>query len=271
MLGDSRALKEMKFRLNTTWYHGTFKDSYEDIKANGINVDLGIALKRKLDFGPGFYLTSHQKQAERFIRGKHQSLLFNKDRTPCVIVYEIDMEKLLSNFKGYYFFDFDKDFADFVAENRRDPGLRHDYDFVFGKVADGRELVLATDLYRQNKLSDVTYLKKIINRKFADDDQLSIHNNQISDIMKEINMYELWKGLSELAIKERTDNRKIFSDSAVEYMHENYAVNKVRAQELMSAYIDKINVNDPITQHLGPDYFAIQILMAEEIIPYQAM
>lgn len=77
--------------------------------------------------------------------------------------------------------------------------------------------------------------------------------------------------MSELAIKERTDNRKVFSDSAVDYMHENYAINKVRAQELMSAYIDEINVNDPITQHLGPDYFAIQILMAEEIIPYQPM
>lgn len=74
-----------------------------------------------------------------------------------------------------------------------------------------------------------------------------------------------------MAIKERTDNRKVFSDSAVDYMHENYAVNKVRAQELMSAYIDAINVNDPITQHLSPDYFVIQILMAEEIIPYQPM
>lgn len=187
MLGDSRALKEMKFRLNTTWYHGTFKDSYENIKANGINVRFNQ--ERQLDFGPGFYLTSRQKQAEKFILGK-KDLVFNKNKTPCVIVYEIDMEKLLSNFKSAYFLDFDKDFADFVAENRRAPGLRHEHDFVFGKVADGRELLPATDLYRQNKISDATYLKKIINIKFADDDQLSIHNNQISDIMKEINMYE---------------------------------------------------------------------------------
>lgn len=191
MLRDSRALKEMQFRLNTTWYHGTFKDSYEHIKANGIDVGLGIALKRKLDFGPGFYLTSRQQQAERFILGKQNVSLLSKKRTPCVIVYEIDMEKLLSNFKGAYFFDFDKDFADFVAENRRAPGLRHSHDFVYGKVADGTELVPATDLYRQNRLSGAAYLRKIENKKFADDDQLSIHNSGISAIMKEINMYEL--------------------------------------------------------------------------------
>ena len=191
MLRDSHALKEMQFRLNTTWYHGTFKDSYEHIKANGIDVGKGIALKRKLDFGPGFYLTSRQQQAERFILGKRNASPFNKKRIPCVIVYKIDMEKLLSNFKGSYFFDFDKDFADFVSENRRAPGLRHSYDFVFGKVADGTELVLATDLYRENKLSEAAYLRKIVNEKFADDNQLSIHNSGISAIMKEINMYKL--------------------------------------------------------------------------------
>lgn len=74
-----------------------------------------------------------------------------------------------------------------------------------------------------------------------------------------------------MAIKERTDSREIFSNSAVNFMHDNYAINFADAQKLMSSYIGEIDVNDPITQHLGPDYFALQILMEEGIIPYQPM
>lgn len=77
--------------------------------------------------------------------------------------------------------------------------------------------------------------------------------------------------MSELAVKERTDSRRMFSNNAAEYMHSIYDVELDKAKRLMAEYIDEIDVNDPTTQHLGPDYFALQILMAENIIPYRPL
>lgn len=69
--------------------------------------------------------------------------------------------------------------------------------------------------------------------------------------------------------KEILKNKKVFSDGMVDYMIKHYNVNKERAEKLVGEYIGVINVSDSITQHLGVDYFSIQILMEEEIIPYQ--
>ncbi|WP_214831017.1 DUF3990 domain-containing protein [Exiguobacterium sp. s56] len=182
------ALQMIKLNMKSKWYHGTFTDAYEDIQKNGIDVEKGIKMRRMLDFGPGFYLTSNKSQAERFILGKHQNIPFNKHKTPCVIEYNIDIRFLISQFNGHFLFEFDKEFADFVTLNREKPGLLHSYDFVYGKVADGKSLVEATNQYRKGEISESKYLRTITHLRYADDDQLSIHNRSISDIIKETNM-----------------------------------------------------------------------------------
>lgn len=68
----------------------------------------------------------------------------------------------------------------------------------------------------------------------------------------------------------KTQNSKAnFSNSAARFMNEHYHIDLKVAEDLMAKYIDEIDVNDHTTQQLGADYFAIQILMAEELIPYQ--
>lgn len=52
-------------------------------------------------------------------------------------------------------------------------------------------------------------------------------------------------------------------------MQEHHQIDKIKAQELMDKYIEDIETDRPSVQHLGPDYFAINILMAEGLIPKQ--
>lgn len=68
-----------------------------------------------------------------------------------------------------------------------------------------------------------------------------------------------------------TNSKANFSSSAARFMNEHYHIDLKVAKDLMTKYIDEIDVNDHTTQQLGADYFAIQILMAENIIPYKPM
>lgn len=91
-----------------------------------------VAFSRpNLDFGPGFYTTSFQKQAERWALRKSQ---FNNE-TPIVNVYElIDLE-------GLNIMDFqenDADWVEFVCARRRGEALLESYDLIIGGVADDK-------------------------------------------------------------------------------------------------------------------------------------
>lgn len=61
----------------------------------------------------------------------------------------------------------------------------------------------------------------------------------------------------------------LFFDCMKKYMEENYRVSSDIVEKLVNKYKDKIDTDDITTQHLGPDYFALQILMVEKIIQYK--
>lgn len=62
-----------------------------------------------------------------------------------------------------------------------------------------------------------------------------------------------------------------FKKQIVRHMVEHFTIQEEQALAMASKYAGDIQVNDPFVQQLGADYFAIQILMAEKIIPYQPM
>ena len=64
-------------------------------------------------------------------------------------------------------------------------------------------------------------------------------------------------------------SESLFLEHMVKHMVEAFQVESKLAHELAQKYISSINVSDVTTQHIGADYFAIQILMAEGIIPYK--
>lgn len=87
---------------------------------------------RTLDYGVGFYTTTDYNQACNWVarhKGKAQSGYVN--------VYEIDIEAV----RKAHTLWFDKpttEWIDFVDSNRNTLGFTHNYDFVYGPVANDR-------------------------------------------------------------------------------------------------------------------------------------
>ena len=47
--------------------------------------------------------------------------------------------------------------------------------------------------------------------------------------------------------------------------------NKLIATKIMSKYIVHINIEDLIIQHIGPCYYAYQVLIYEHLVPFVAL
>lgn len=118
---------------------------------------------RKLDYGEGFYTTTSEKQsrewAERRMLEKHFAYGY-------VNVYEFD-EKNLSEFKCLIFSEPGEEWAEFVMSNRIKKGFTHDYDIVYGPVANDR-VYLQFGLYESGAISVETLIRELKTYKLVD-------------------------------------------------------------------------------------------------------
>lgn len=108
-------------------YHGTNQDFD--------TVDLSKSKPNK-DFGQGFYLSADYAQAMAMAQTKVEQLEYG---TPIVLAFEInesEMEQL--NIRRYN--EYSEEWAQFILLNRRNDTNRpvHDYDIVFGPIANDR-------------------------------------------------------------------------------------------------------------------------------------
>ena len=89
---------------------------------------------RTLDYGQGFYTTTSYEQAEAWVRRR-----MNEKRTSrgYVCAYELD-ESALQNLKTLIFEQPAEEWVDFVMKNRTQKGYVHDFDIVYGPVANDR-------------------------------------------------------------------------------------------------------------------------------------
>jgi hypothetical protein len=89
---------------------------------------------RTLDYGQGFYTTTSYEQAEAWVRRR-----MNEKRTSRgnVCAYELD-ESALQNLKTLIFEQPTEEWVDFVMKNRTQKGYVHDFDIVYGPVANDR-------------------------------------------------------------------------------------------------------------------------------------
>jgi hypothetical protein len=92
-----------------------------------------IVSNRLLDYGSGFYTTTSADQAATWVRRKLQK----KPGRGYVNVYEFD-EAAKSQFRVLEFDGPSEEWLDFVMANRTHVGFQHDYDMVYGPVADDR-------------------------------------------------------------------------------------------------------------------------------------
>ncbi|MBL1006879.1 MAG: DUF3990 domain-containing protein [Escherichia coli] len=87
---------------------------------------------RSLDYGSGFYTTTSYEQAKRWVerRMKDKGVAIGY-----VNIYELD-EKLVKNMKSLFFEKPTEEWVSFVMKNRTERNFIHDYDVVYGPVAD---------------------------------------------------------------------------------------------------------------------------------------
>ena len=108
-------------------YHGT-NISFDEINLN--------KSKPNKDFGKGFYLSADYEQALAMAKIKVEQL---ESGEPIVLEFEVD-ETQIAQLKILQFHEYSEEWAKFILLNRKnDKSLpAHDYDIVFGPIADDR-------------------------------------------------------------------------------------------------------------------------------------
>ena len=103
-------------------YHGSiYKIEFPDVKFS----------KKHLDFGQGFYLTTFQKQAEKWALRKADRI-----ETGIATVNVYELKDNLEEYKVKKFDSDNEDWLDFVCQCRKGEDIYKQYDLIIGHVAD---------------------------------------------------------------------------------------------------------------------------------------
>ncbi|MCQ2202953.1 MAG: DUF3990 domain-containing protein [Bacteroidales bacterium] len=109
---------------------------------------------RTLDYGTGFYTTTSFDQAQNWVNRRKKSAKYG-----FVNVYEIDIEEIKKS-HTLWFDSPTEDWIDFVDSNRNHIGFTHDYDFVYGPVANDR-VYAAFALYESGVLNKEDLIREL--------------------------------------------------------------------------------------------------------------
>lgn len=124
---------------------------------------------RSLDYGYGFYTTTNLEQATDWVY-RHKK---DKNKPVCgyVNIYEIDLDVVRSG-HCLWFDEATEKWVDFVYANRNDRLFCHDYDFVYGPVANDR-VYAAFALYEAGLINKQELIAELKTYKLID--QLLFH------------------------------------------------------------------------------------------------
>lgn len=128
-------------------------------------VEHPIILKpnRKLDYGDGFYTTTSKKQAKEWVERR---MLEKHSTCGHINVYEFD-DKMLPELNCLIFPEPNEEWAEFVTANRTKYNFTHDYDIVYGPVANDR-VYLQFGLYEAGAISVDTLIRELKTYKLID-------------------------------------------------------------------------------------------------------
>lgn len=150
----------------------------------------------RLDFGPGFYMTTNYEQAVKQAERKagwyndEQDEDYEKTgRKPeyaagTIMTYDIDLEALSHCRVPHIFEDTNTDWAVFILGNRTKKPEKFDYpfhnrdkyfDFVYGPLADGRHIPRLISHLEKDKIDMPEFLRQISRYEFPNHNQLSVH------------------------------------------------------------------------------------------------
>ena len=139
-------------------YHG----SDQEIRVPDLNYG-----RFNLDFGKGFYVTTFKDQAEKW--AGRRALI--KQELPVVSQYELNTDNLLIlEFDGY-----NEDWLDFVVKNRAGTTTNHQYDIIYGNIANDDVATVVNDYMRLLNMGRISTAGK---QFFLEQLQYSKPNNQ---------------------------------------------------------------------------------------------
>ena len=118
---------------------------------------------RTLDYGRGFYTTTSYEQAESWVKRRMEE---KQVSVGYVCVYELD-ESAHANLNALLFDSPTDEWVDFVMKNRTQKGFVHEYDLVYGPVANDR-VYAAFALYEGGLIDKQTLIKELKTYKLVD-------------------------------------------------------------------------------------------------------
>ena len=139
---------------------------------------------RTLDYGSGFYTTTSYEQAEEWVRRKMKG---NRVAKGFVNEYELDIDKLQS-VKCLLFESPTDEWIDFVMNNRLNKDFVHDYDIVYGPVANDR-VYTCFALYEGGLMSKQNLLAELKTYELVD--QYLFHTEQALQLLTFTNANEI--------------------------------------------------------------------------------
>ena len=155
---------------------------------HGSNVEVRkpilLRSRKKTDFGRGFYTTTQKEQAEHWTTIK-------KDRAKAgrrvVSVFEVD-DAILTDpeLKIREFHGPDEAWLNFVVDSRK--GIEHDYDLVFGPVANDKVFTVV-NLYESGVLDAPAAIAEL--KAYRTYNQLSIHTQRVITALRFVESYEV--------------------------------------------------------------------------------
>lgn len=118
---------------------------------------------RTLDYGSGFYTTTSYEQADAWVKRRMDE---SKQKKGYVNVYDIP-EVLPSSLRQLIFLSPTEEWVDFVMLNRTEKDFVHDYDIVYGPVANDR-VYAAFALYEGGLLDKQDLIKELKTYRLVD-------------------------------------------------------------------------------------------------------
>lgn len=122
-----------------------------------------LVTNRMLDFGAGFYTTPNRQQAVKW--AKTQTIRRRKGK-PIVSMYDFDEEKL-DGISVCRFESADKEWLNFVADNRKGKYVGEKYDLVIGPVANDNTMPVISN-YMSGIIDEKTALILLKPQKLSD-------------------------------------------------------------------------------------------------------
>ena len=131
------------------------------------------------DFGVGFYTTTNIQQARRFVKTKCD----REQKTSGVVsIFDVRDDFLLApDLRIRVFKKADEDWARFVEANRRNPNYEHDYDLIFGPVAND-QVYASFALYESDLIDFAELINRLKVRKLTD--QVLFHTEKTMSLLK---------------------------------------------------------------------------------------